>query len=104
MAGRLGYLLTVGALPAVSLGIIPMTVADRKQWPRETFHRYDDELVSGELVSAQVPITQPAEIAQYLTVFEELRSMAVYGATARALIVKAIDALGGSAEQRDLGQ
>ncbi|MFK4693627.1 hypothetical protein RKD22_006562 [Streptomyces pristinaespiralis] len=38
MIGRLGYLLTVGALPAVSLGVIPMTVAKRKQWPRETFH------------------------------------------------------------------
>lgn len=65
---------------------------------------YDDELVFVELVSAQVRITQPAEIAQYLTVFEELRSMAVYGATARALIVKAIDALGGSNERRDLGR
>ncbi|MFK4693626.1 hypothetical protein RKD22_006561 [Streptomyces pristinaespiralis] len=61
-------------------------------------------MVFVELVSARVRITQPAEIAQYLTVFEELRSMAVYGATARALIAKAIDALGGSNEPRELGQ
>ncbi|MFF7360771.1 Scr1 family TA system antitoxin-like transcriptional regulator [Streptomyces sp. NPDC008125] len=93
MAAQLGHLLTAGALPAVSLGVIP-TTSDRGQWPRETFHVYDDTLVSVELVSAQVRITQPSEIGLYLRAFEELRSGAVYGAGARALIVKAIDALG----------
>lgn len=34
-----------------------------------------------------------SEIALYLKAFEQLRSMAVYGADARSLIVKAIDAL-----------
>jgi hypothetical protein len=43
--------------------------------------------------AAQVDITQPGEIALYLKAFEELRTMAVYGQAARALIVKAIDAL-----------
>jgi transcriptional regulator with XRE-family HTH domain len=93
MAAQLGYLLSAGALPAVSLGIIPAT-AERSQWPRETFHVYDDELVSVELVSAQVRITQPAEIDLYVRAFEEMRQTAVYGAEARALVVKAIDALG----------
>ncbi|MGW3736462.1 helix-turn-helix domain-containing protein [Streptomyces sp. NPDC005148] len=93
MAAQLGYLLTAGALPAVSLGIIPST-ASRGQWPRETFHVYDDSLVSVELVSAQVRITQPSEIALYVRAFEQMRQIAVYGADARALIVKAIDALG----------
>jgi transcriptional regulator with XRE-family HTH domain len=92
MAAQLGYLLTAGALPAVSLGIIPMTV-QRTRWPEETFHVYDDQLVSVELVSAEVNVTQPSEIALYVSAFERLRSMAVYGADARALIVKAIDAL-----------
>ncbi|GAB2625275.1 helix-turn-helix transcriptional regulator [Streptomyces capparidis] len=93
MAAQLGYLLTAGALPAVSLGVIPMTTSERRHWPRETFHLYDDTLVSVELISARVKITQPAEVALYLRAFEELRSMAVYGAQARKLIVKAIDAL-----------
>ena len=93
MAAQLGYLLTAGALPAVSLGIIPMATREREQWPRETFHVYDDTLVSVELASAQVNVTQPSEIALYLKAFEQLRSLAVYGADARALIVKAIDAL-----------
>ncbi|MCZ4605005.1 helix-turn-helix transcriptional regulator [Streptomyces sp. Lzd4kr] len=93
MAAQLGYLLTAGALPQVSLGVIPAAAADRVQWPRETFHVYDDELVSVELISARVKITQPSEIALYLKAFEQLRSMAVYGADARALILKAIEAL-----------
>ncbi|MFI1587559.1 helix-turn-helix domain-containing protein [Streptomyces halstedii] len=94
MAAQLGHLLTAGALPAVSLGIVPTATKRQDQWPRETFHVYDDTLVSVELVSAQVRITQPSEIALYVRAFEDLRRSAVYGAAARALIVKAIEALG----------
>lgn len=35
---QLGHLLSVGALPAVSLGIIPMATRERALWPQETFH------------------------------------------------------------------
>lgn len=93
MAAQLGHLLSAGALPAVSLGVIPMGTADRPMWAAETFNVYDTSLVSVELLSAQVNITQPTEIALYLAAFEQLRSMAVYGAQARPLIVRAIDAL-----------
>ncbi|MFJ4515181.1 Scr1 family TA system antitoxin-like transcriptional regulator [Streptomyces sp. NPDC088816] len=93
MAAQLGYLLTAGALPTVSLGIIPRATSQRGQWPRETFHVYDDRLVSVELVSARVRITQPSEIALYLKAFEQLRNMAVYGAEARQLILAAIESL-----------
>ncbi|MFI0090537.1 helix-turn-helix domain-containing protein [Streptomyces bobili] len=93
MAAQLGYVLTAGALPQVSLGIIPTSVSTREQWPRETFHLYDDRLVSVELVSARVRITQASEIALYLRAFEQLRKTAVYGADARALILRAIEAL-----------
>ncbi|MGY9066955.1 helix-turn-helix domain-containing protein [Streptomyces sp. CAS3] len=94
MAAQLGYLLTAGALPQVSFGIIPTATRERVMWPKETFDLHDDTLVSVELVSAEVNITQPSEVALYVKAFEQLRSMAVYGAEARALIVKAIDALG----------
>ncbi|MDH6213799.1 helix-turn-helix domain-containing protein [Streptomyces pseudovenezuelae] len=92
MAAQLGYLLTVGALPSVSLGVIPHAV-QRTVWPQELFHVYDDQLVSVELMSARVRVTQPSEVALYVRAFEQLRGMAVYGAEARALIVKAIEAL-----------
>jgi transcriptional regulator with XRE-family HTH domain len=93
MAAQLGYLLTAGALPQVSFGIIPTATRERAMWPQETFTAHDDTLVSVELATAEVNITQPSEIALYVKAFEQLRSMAVYGAEARALIVKAIDAL-----------
>ncbi|MFF9785468.1 hypothetical protein YWIDRAFT_00870 [Streptomyces sp. SceaMP-e96] len=93
MAAQLDHLLTTDALPSVSLGIIPMTTRERVQWPRETLHVYDDSLVSVELVSAEVDIIQSSEIALYLKAFEQLRSMAVYDAEARALILKALEDL-----------
>ncbi|MGW1000733.1 helix-turn-helix domain-containing protein [Streptomyces sp. NPDC002520] len=93
MAAQLGYLLTAGALPQVSLGIIPSAVQDRPMWPQELFHVYDETLVSVELLAARVQVTQPSEITQYVKAFEQLRGMAVYGADARTLIVKALDAL-----------
>jgi transcriptional regulator with XRE-family HTH domain len=93
MAAQLGYLLTAGALPAVSLGIIPMAATPGPMWPVETFHMYDDALVSVELLSARVTVTQPADIEVYAKAFDRLRQMAVYGADARALIVAAIEAL-----------
>lgn len=93
MAAQLGYLLTAGALPAVSFGVIPMSTRERALWPQETFDVHDDALVSVELLSAEVNITQPSEIALYIKAFEQLRGLAVYGAEARALILKAIEAL-----------
>ncbi|WP_328747771.1 helix-turn-helix domain-containing protein [Streptomyces sp. NBC_00285] len=93
MAAQLGYLLTAGALPAISFGIIPMATPERTLWPQETFDVHDDTLVSVELISAEVNITQPSEIALYIKAFERLRRMAVYGAEARALILRAIEAL-----------
>ncbi|WP_411078902.1 helix-turn-helix domain-containing protein [Streptomyces sp. cmx-18-6] len=94
MAAQLGHLLSVGGLPTVSLGIIPSSVSrEQGMWPLEIFHVYDDDFVSVELLSAQVNITQPSEVDLYVKAFEELRRTAVYGPSARALIVKAIDAL-----------
>ena len=93
MAAQLGYLLTAGALPSVSLGIIPAELPERHTRPLEAFHVYDDALVAVELLTARVTVTQPSEIALYLKAFEELRALAVYGPAARALIVKAIEAL-----------
>ncbi|MEU9193905.1 helix-turn-helix domain-containing protein [Streptomyces hundungensis] len=102
MAAQLGYLLTAGALPALSLGIVPKATRDRSLWPQELFHVYDDTLVSVELVSARVSVTQPSEVALYLKAFEALRGMAVYGAEARALVVRALEALAPDTRKRPL--
>lgn len=92
MAGQLGYLLSVMALPAVSLGVIPFT-ADRRMWMIETFSVYDDVQAQVELLTAQVNVTSPSEVHDYLKAFREFSKLAVYGAEARALITRAIDSL-----------
>ncbi|TSB25292.1 helix-turn-helix domain-containing protein [Streptomyces benahoarensis] len=92
MAGQLGYLLSVMALPSVSLGVIPFT-AERSMWMTETFSVYDEEQAQVELLTAQVNVTAPSEVRQYLKAFGEFAGLAVYGAAARARITAAIDAL-----------
>lgn len=93
MAGQLGSLLSAMDLPSVSLGVIPASV-ERVMWPIESFTVFDDKRVDHEPLSASVKITAPDEVEQYLKAFRELHRHAVYGAEARTLIVKAIDALG----------
>jgi transcriptional regulator with XRE-family HTH domain len=95
MAGQLGHLINVAALPRVSLGIVPPDIS-RTMWSSiPGFWIYDDERVLVETPSAELTITQPREIAVYARTFAELASMAVYGAEARALVVAAIETLDG---------
>ncbi|WP_250301995.1 helix-turn-helix transcriptional regulator [Streptomyces sp. A 4/2] len=93
MAGQLGSLLSAMDLPSVSLGVIP-AAAERTMWPVESFTIFDDARVDHEPLSASVTITAPDELGQYVKAFGALHKGAVYGAPARALIVKAIEALG----------
>ncbi|MFF0698576.1 helix-turn-helix domain-containing protein [Streptomyces tendae] len=92
MSAQLGHLLSVMELPAVSLGIIP-TASQRTMWPIESFTIFDNKRVDHEPLSASVKITAPDEVSQYLKAFAALHRQAVYGAKARTLILKAIEAL-----------
>lgn len=93
MAGQLGHLLSVMSLPSVSLGVIPANTP-RTVWAMETFNAFDDARVHVELLTAQVTVTAPGEVRDYLKAFKELQQLAVYGAHARSLITSAIDSLG----------
>ncbi|MCH0542897.1 helix-turn-helix transcriptional regulator [Streptomyces sp. MUM 203J] len=94
MAGQLGSLLAAMSLPSISLGIIP-AAAPREQvmWPVEQFTVFDDARVHVELLAAKVTVTAPGELDIYLRAFARLTELAVYGAEARSLIVKALEAL-----------
>lgn len=93
MAGQLGYLLAVMALPNVSLGVIPFT-AQRRVWPLEAFYLFDSRQASVELLTAAVNVSAPSEVATYSKAFSELSKIAVHGAPARTLISEAITCLG----------
>ncbi|MGW1541046.1 helix-turn-helix domain-containing protein [Streptomyces sp. NPDC002309] len=92
MAGQLGYLLSVMALPSVSVGIVPAG-RPREMWTLETFTVFDEGRVHVELLTAAITVTAPGEVAQYAHAFEEMASLAVYGSQARSLISVAIDSL-----------
>jgi transcriptional regulator with XRE-family HTH domain len=92
MAGQLAQLITVAALPRVSLGIVPRGV-DRTMWASPGFWIYDDDRVIVETPTAQLTITQPREVGVYARTFAELSSMAVIGPAARRIVTDAITAL-----------
>ncbi|MEW2128936.1 helix-turn-helix transcriptional regulator [Streptomyces sp. NPDC005435] len=91
-AEQLDHLLTVNALPNVSVGVVP-TRLGRARMPVEGFWIFDRAQVNVELVSGYLTITQPSEIAAYADTFTTLADTAVYGDKARALLTKARDSL-----------
>ncbi|MFG2583232.1 helix-turn-helix domain-containing protein [Streptomyces malaysiensis] len=94
MREQLRHLLTVGFLPNVSLGIVPMQPSREAMRPVEGFWIFDNAQVAVELVSGYLTISQPQEIEMYAQVFRELGDLAVYGEKARTLIHEAITVLG----------
>lgn len=92
MVGQLDRLLTAASLPNVSIGIVPRTI-DREAIGTAGFWIFDDKLVKLETPTAGIEVSQPQEIALYVRMFETLRTPAVYGPTARDLIVTALNAM-----------
>ncbi|WP_165969195.1 helix-turn-helix transcriptional regulator [Actinomadura sp. KC06] len=94
---QLEHLLRVARLPSVSLGIIPLTT-DRSRlghrvWPEHTFVISDADLVTVELVSGFLSVSQPTEVADYLAAWDRLFGLAVHGEPARRIITEAADRL-----------
>ncbi|MFB6890832.1 Scr1 family TA system antitoxin-like transcriptional regulator [Kitasatospora sp. NPDC056327] len=92
MTAQLDHLLTLMSLPSVSVGIIP-TGCFRTIWPLEAFYLFDDRRVAVETLTAKINVLRPREITDYIRAFAGLSGMAVYGATARALVTDAADSL-----------
>ncbi|GAA2157161.1 helix-turn-helix transcriptional regulator [Kitasatospora kazusensis] len=93
MRDQLHHLTTVGSLPNVSLGVVPMR-PDRQRWPAEGFWIFDSVQVNVELISGYLTITQPSEVSMYAQTFAELAELAVHGSAARELIASAAGLLG----------
>ena len=91
-AGQLGRLLEVMSIPTVSLWIIPM-MTKRTAVASAGFWIFDDSLVALETPTASIEVTRPQEIELYTKMFEHLKAPALYGAAARALIIKALGEL-----------
>jgi transcriptional regulator with XRE-family HTH domain len=90
MIEQLDRLLAVMSMPNVSIGIIPAT-AGLGAHAQTAFWIFDENLVRVETLTAELEISRPAEIAVYVTVFSQMQWMAVFGADAQALILRARD-------------
>ncbi|GGK24945.1 hypothetical protein GCM10010124_16860 [Pilimelia terevasa] len=78
--------------PNVSLGIIPF---GREITPNSNcgFWIFDEDVVKVELPSAQLKITRPSEVEQYLRIFTDLQGQAAYGSEAKTVVLRAIASL-----------
>jgi transcriptional regulator with XRE-family HTH domain len=90
---QLVHLRETTRLPTVRLGIIPIGASRCGVFPREGFVMFDNDLVSVELVSGVLSVTQPREIVMYTREFTDLAGIAVHGTAARALITAALNDL-----------
>lgn len=90
MRAQLDRPLAVLALPRLSLGIVPRSTP-LALWLGHSFAIFDDRLVMVETYSAEISVTQPGEIGLYRKAFELHRQSAVYGQSARDLILTAIE-------------
>jgi transcriptional regulator with XRE-family HTH domain len=94
MAEQLDHLNDLVALPSLALGIIPFGTRWDAVWLLESFHMFDDALVTAETLSAYIRIVETSEIDIYRRAFIELSRLAVYESAARRRIETARRALG----------
>ncbi|MFG1999882.1 helix-turn-helix domain-containing protein [Spirillospora sp. NPDC048911] len=90
-ANQLRYLLEVMRRPTVSLGVIPRDIARHGVNPEESFTMSElpgrSVVVTVELVSGTLTLTQSYETRMYAEAWERLFGLAVHGDRARALIL-----------------
>jgi transcriptional regulator with XRE-family HTH domain len=94
MVEQLAHLVTITKRHNVSFGIIPEDI-DRAMGSSPGFWVFDSARVLIEIPSAELTITQPAEIAVYERCFRTLAGMAVTGVDARDLLASEITRLAG---------
>lgn len=92
---QLRHIRAMMALPNICIGILPLSGQAKTIYP-EGFHIYVDRaddadtVVTIELVTDEVTISQAASVALYLREFDHLRTGANYGENSHALIDRII--------------
>ncbi|MFE0460318.1 helix-turn-helix domain-containing protein [Kitasatospora sp. NPDC058965] len=90
MRAQIDRLVSASTLPAVRLGIVPLK-ARLPVSPVHGFWIFDDQQVIVEVVSAELRLGLPEEVAQYRKVFDLLAQSALYDAEARHLLTSAAE-------------
>jgi transcriptional regulator with XRE-family HTH domain len=97
MAGQLDRLVALSTLTTIRFGVIPFET-QLPVAPVHGFYVHDDRVVYVEHFTAELQLTQPAEVTAYTSVFDQLAEVACYGAGARALITGALADIAASVE------
>src|SRR5260221_6674966 len=89
LAGPLDRLVSLTTLTTIKFGVVPferqLPVA-----PVHGFYVYDERVVHVEHLTAELKLSQPSEIATYVTFFDRLAEVARHGAEARVVITRAL--------------
>jgi transcriptional regulator with XRE-family HTH domain len=89
MAAQLDRLVAVSGLRHIRFGVIPFGV-ELPAAPVHGFWIFDEQRVTVENFTAELTLTQPAEVAAYLRLFSTFADVASYGAAARAVLTAAL--------------
>ncbi|MFD8377710.1 helix-turn-helix domain-containing protein [Streptomyces sp. NPDC059679] len=85
MAAQIGHLTSIATLTNVKIGLIPFA-SRPKDLPLHGYQIFDDRLATISLEHATVSVTEPRDIATYLTLFSTMSEAAEFGEAARARI------------------
>ncbi len=88
MGDQLAWVSAVSEWPNVRLGVVPWRVALPRA-PLHGFTIFDDDAVWVETFTAELTLTQPADVAAYAEVFAAFEETAVYGDEAREVVAGA---------------
>ncbi|GLW58533.1 DUF5753 domain-containing protein [Kitasatospora phosalacinea] len=83
MRGQMAHLLECLDLPGMTIGVIPRGVVLNQPW---AFSITNSVRVDLDQYGGPLTVTDPAAVARFRGVFDELRGLAVYGDDVRALI------------------
>jgi transcriptional regulator with XRE-family HTH domain len=89
LAGQLDRLVSLSTLTTIRFGVIPFET-QLPVAPVHGFYVYDERMVQVEHLTAELKLTQPSEIATYITFFGQLAEAARYGSEARVVITRAL--------------
>ena len=85
MAGQIDRLISLSRLPNIDIRIVSQS-APQNDFPSHSFVIRDDRLVTVETVHAEVVVTDPRDIKEYVDKFEGFSSVSVSGDEMRAML------------------
>ena len=87
MAEQAEHIAEVSGMPNIRLGVVPWTIeAPPGVFPGHEIHIYDERLVIVGIETATANIQDPRDIAVYLSLFEAVEAVAVFGDDARGVL------------------